>query len=320
MDIELQKTSAQPIDPSAQDKGATQTTAGVVLPTAAYEHLNSDGVIEALLNLEDEFAIPEDKTGVLPFFIGAIINAELAPADLVQAIQEGLGVPKESALKIAGVIKDKVLNPIAAALLIAAGVDVEPIPGASAKDAADLPGLAKELDPYLKQYEKSDVPSEKGATQQNSQLEPLTAGPRSANTEQRVPGMEVPGLRIMKDVKPPSAPVVPEVKKPEPVQPTPAPKIVAAPRPFMLHEEKPTLPNEPASLKINKNFAFDVGETAIRKPAPRPVAAELNTSFDSMLEQKKPAAPVTAKTVEAPKVVHYTSMRTPLSTDETPKN
>jgi hypothetical protein len=320
MDIDLPKTSAQPTNPPVQDVGAKQDNSAVILPSAAYEHLNSDGVIEALLGLEEEFTIPSDKTGVLPFFIGAIINGELAPADLVQAIQEGLGTSKENALKMAGVIKEKVLNPIAAALLIAVGVDVEPIPGASAKDTPDLPGLVKELDPYLKQYEKAEAPAGGVTPKAKEQLEPLVAGPRSAAAEQRVPGMEMPGLRVMKDVKPPAAPVLSEIKKPEPAQPTPAPKIVAAPRPFMLHEEKPILPNEPTSLKVNQNFSFDVGETSIRKTAPRPVAAELNSSFDSMLEQKKPAAPVTAKTVETPKVVHYTSMRTPLGADETPKN
>jgi hypothetical protein len=116
----------------------------------------------------------------------------------------------------------------------------------------------------------------------------------------------------MKDLKPP-------VPTPPPAQPVVKPVIVAATKPFMLHEEKPLAPTESAAVRVDKNFSFDAGPAPTLRASARPVAAELGSSFDAMLDPKKPAAPVIARTVETPKVVHYTSMKTPLDEAGRPK-
>jgi|GEM_PF-3270239 len=282
-----------------------------LLPQAIYNHLNSSATIDVLFEIEKEFAIPADKVDVIPYILGVIVNGELPPKSTVEALKIALKLNEESAVKIASILKDKVLNPIAGGLLLTTGIDLEPIPGSSAKDAKDLPALVAELEPYLPKEQQPETAAVKKAVRTPSgDLEPLVAGPvpplKPITSSPAIPGMETPGLRVMKDLKPPVV-----EKKPEPI----APKIVAGPRPFMLHEEKPIAPAEPTAIRVDKSFSFDAGMNPVSKPAARPVAAQLGSSFDAMLGQKKPVAPVTAKTNETPKVVHYTSLRTPLESN-----
>lgn len=290
------------------------------LPRSIIEHLNSSETLAVLYDLENRFRIGSDKVRVIPVLLSSIVTGDLESQAVVPALVATLGVSEKDAISIAGSIKDKILNPIAGGLLLVMGVDIEPIPGPSAKDAKDLPALTEELAPYLAQIEGQRTGEKRAPTTTEVKpkaaepLEPLVVGQRPAIAAQpKVPGMETPGLRTMKDVKPP----VIEPKKPEPVAEQ-KPQIVSAPKPFMLHEEKPVAPSSQPAIKTGPTFSFEVQSQTLRQ-AQKPVTASLNPSFEEMLEPKKtPVAPV-AKTVEAPKVVHYTSMRTPLS-EEKPKN
>lgn len=292
------------------------------LPRSIIEHLNSSETLAVLYDLENRFRIGSDKVRVIPVLLSSIVTGDLESQAVVPALVATLGVSEKDAISIAGSIKDRILNPIAGGLLLVMGIDIEPIPGPSARDAKDLPALTEELAPYLAQIEGQRTDEKRAPTMTGvkpksaEQLEPLVVGQRPAATVQaqpKVPGMETPGLRTMKDVKPP----VIELKKPEPVVEQ-KPQIVSAPKPFMLHEEKPVAPSSQPTIKTGPTFSFEVQPQTLRQ-AQKPVTASLNPSFEEMLEPKKtPVAPI-AKTVETPKVVHYTSMRTPLS-DEKPKN
>jgi hypothetical protein len=84
-------------------------------------------------------------------------------------------------------------------------------------------------------------------------------------------------------------------------------------KPFMLHEEKPVAPlNQPT----RESFSFRVQSQAEAPKGPRPAPAQFMSPFESSM--KKPVAPQMAKTTgpEIPKIVHYTTQRTPL--DEKP--
>lgn len=291
------------------------------LPRSIIEHLNSSETLAVLYDLENRFRIGSAKVRVIPVLLSSIVTGDLEPQAVVSALVATLGVSEKDATSIAGSIKDKILNPIAGGLLLAMGIDIEPIPGPSAKDAKDLPALTEELAPYLAQIEgqrtgEKQTPTTTG-TKPNAiePLEPLIVGQRPVVAAQpKVPGMETPGLRTMKDVKPP----VVELKKPEPVA-TEKPQTISTPKPFMLHEEKPVAPSNQPTIKTGAAFSFEVPPAQTLRQAQKPVTASLNPSFEEMLEPNKtPVAPV-AKTTETPKVVHYTSMRTPLS-EEKPKN
>jgi hypothetical protein len=80
-------------------------------------------------------------------------------------------------------------------------------------------------------------------------------------------------------------------------------------KPFMLHEEKPVAPlNQPT----RESFSFRVQPQAEAPKGPRPAPAQFMSPFESSM--KKPIAPQVAKTAgpEIPKIVHYTTQRTPL--------
>lgn len=311
-DVVKQNTAIQ----ADEDQGVVQR-----LPKLIADHLNSRETLDVIYDLEDKFAIGPEKVRVVPFILSSIAFGEIEPLDVVAALKIGLATTDENAKSIAGIIKDKILNPIAGGLLITEGVDIEPIPGPSAKDAKDLPELTKELEPYLAraEQEQNSKGATAGVTKPVSNLEPLVIGPKTQTNQPAKPagiGMETPGLRMMKDVKSP----VLETTKPEPVTPA-TPKATAAPRPFMLHEEKPLAPTESSALRVDKSFSFDAGQNPVQKTTARPAPAQFGSSFDSMLGQTKPVTPVTAKTpAETPKVVHYTSFKTALDEKGNPKS
>lgn len=278
-----------------------------LLPEAVRLHLNSDETIQTFLNLEKEYRLTPEKSRAMPLITGLIVEGSMQPKDAVEALTIALGVSTEQAKNIAGVIKDKVFNPIAGALLLISGIDIELIPGKSAKDAKDAPGLADELAPYFAaQPEQTKEGLKKSSA---SELEPLVVSPVKQPSQ---PGMVLPPtrqpLRPMNDVVAPQPAPKPEAK-PEPV------KMTAAPRPFMLHEEKPVAPQEQKPIKLESGFSFNPGPTqAVHQPV-KPVAAKLGASFEEILAPQKPVVNPTAKTTETPKVVHYTSLCTPLEAE-----
>lgn len=318
MDINTQNTPVSPVDADVQ--GQKRDTSLPPLPRAIYDYFGSPAYFDTLYALEEAFSIPPEKVGAIPFIIGAIVKGELDPKDVPEAIQVALGKSKEDALRIAEVIKDKILNPIAGGLLIAAGIDIEPIPGPSAKNAKDLPALAQELEPYLASLDKSEKPKTVPAgAKSTSDLEPLVAGPKNQAAAPAGVGMTTPGLRVMKDVRAPAA-IVAE-KKPEPAQPETISKLVAGQRPFMLHEEKPAATMESAAVRVDKNFSFDAGQNPAQKQAPRPATAQFGSSFDDALSPNKSIAPQPSKPApaEEPKVIHYTAFKTVLDENGNPK-
>ncbi|MDO8602060.1 MAG: hypothetical protein Q7R62_02975, partial [bacterium] len=218
MDNDIQKTpSISPTVVSVQDQNQDQDVSLPIIPSAIYDHLNSEATLQVIYALEKEFIIPSDKIGVIPFVLGALVTGEMEAKNVPEAFKIALGLKIEDATKLAGEIKDKILNPIAGGLLLTTGIDLEPIPGPSAKDAKDLPALLNELEPYLTQADRAQTSAAKAQSGASSDLEPLTIGPEPAISQmppkKTIPGMETPGLRMMKDVKPP-APIA--VKKTEP--------------------------------------------------------------------------------------------------------
>lgn len=273
-----------------------------LLPEAIQLHLNSKETLGAIIEIEKQFSIPDDKVRVIPFIVGAVVEGELDPRNAVEAFKLALGVSADRAKEVAAAVKDRVLNPIAGGLLLVSGIDIELIPGKSAKEAKDAPGLVDELAPYFAAQAQQVKEVRKGG----GELEPLIVSPVKQPSQ---PGMVLPPtrqpLRPMNDVVAPQPAPKLEIK-PEPV------KMTAAPRPFMLHEEKPVAPQEQKPIKVESGFSFNPAPTqSVRQPV-KPVAAKLGASFEEMLAPQKPVVNPTAKTTETPKVVHYTSMRTPL--------
>jgi len=276
MTTDLKKTNSASITPYNQ------------LPEAIREWFVSNEVYGAFLEAESRVVAGADKIRVIPDAIHDLVTGEIAPGEFVPRLQEGFGAPEAAVIAAATILKEKVLNPIAAPLKLIGDIDISVLPG-------------KNPEPKTKRPEE---------------LEPLIASP-AQNKAPIQPGMALPSLRpqagqrAMNDV---AAPKVPAALK----RATPEPKIMAAAKPFMLHEEKPVAPTETAGIHVDKNFTFDPGTTPISKITPRPAAAQLNSSFDSMLAVGKPAAPGTAKTAELPKIVHYTSMKTKLDENGKP--
>lgn len=291
-----------------QNKPTTQSRIAFdTLPGPIIDWLNSEEVFNNFLALEKRFSIPSKNVRVLPDLIEGLVTGALLASSAATTLQQNLGCSAQDAGAILLEIKERIINPISIPLRQISGIDLTVLPGVmpspdksiSIKEVTDEEG------------EEDELPV--GAPVKD--LEPLVTGPARAipDTQLKPVGMETPGLRTMKDVKAPEP-----IKKPEPT-PIQAPKIVETPRPFMLHEEKPIAPTESAALRVNTNFSFDAGPAPVIKTQPRPATAELGSSFDAILDKKKPVAPVTAKTVEIPKVVHYTSLKTPLDDQDRTK-
>lgn len=283
------------------------------LPGPIIDWLNSETVFAVFLALEKRFNITKQNVQVLPNVIGWLVTGELTPTQARDILQKDFAIPSSEAEMILLETKEQIINPISIPLRRLVGVDL-----------TGLPGAMPSSDKSISMEPEKEISDEEGiiSKPESKNLDPLIAGPKQATAQTRptVPGMETPGLRVMKDVKAPIAPAPIEIKKPEAPRPAPiTSKTVAAPRPFMLHEEKPLAPSEPAALRVNTNFSFDSGAAPVSRTIPRPVAAQFNSSSEAVLDQKKPATPVIAKTAEIPKVVHYTSMRTPLE-GERPTN
>ncbi len=336
MDELTQKSNQSPVVP-APAKAQSEPIAFELLPLAIRTHLNSKTSFETMYGLETEFNIPPEKMRVIPFILGAVVTGEMEAKSVVAALKLGLQVDDAAATKIASTIKDKILNPIAGGLLLTAGVDVEPMPGSSAKDATDLPELVEELNPFLAQ----ELGREK------SEPEPLSTAPSYDTTPLRTTnsspkpgvGMAEPGLRtIMSDLKKPQGEarssvargsVEGEIKSPtEPLRATGYPptgragELRTAPKPFMLHEEKPASPGAIRPVTQSESFVYTPSNLPTQpKTASRPATAQFGSSFEGMLESKKPETPAPARTQpETPKVVHYTSFKTTLDEQGNPKN
>lgn len=282
-----------------------------LLPEAIQLHLNTKETIASIIEIEKRFSIPDSKVRAIPFIIGALVEGEIDPRDTVEAIKAALTISTEQAKEIAATIKEKILAPIAGGLLIVSGIDIELIPGKSVLEAKDAPGLAEEMAPYLTQQpQPTPGPS---AAKKDTALEPLVVAPAPQRKVQ--PGMSLPPtrqpLRPMNDVVARPSEPKPEIK-PEPV------KLTAAPRPFMLHEEKPVAPQEQKAFRVDERFSFTPSPTQPTRTPAKPVTAKLGASFEEMLAPQKPANAPVSKTDESPKVVHYTAMKTMLS-DEKPK-
>ncbi len=260
------------------------------------------------MEAEQKFGIPNEKVRAIPFIISAVIVGELAPSNVVEMLKVELGLAQDKATELASFLKEKIFNPIAGGLLIISGIDVEPMPGQSAKEAKDAPGLEAELNALFQP--RSEAKQGKPAS---SEIEPLVATPKPQ------PGMALPPTRQaprpMNDIAAPKAAA--PTQKPAPTEP----KVTAAPKPFMLHEERPIAAEPIAPIRAEKNFSFDPGVSKpVVKPQSRPVAANFNSSFDSLLTPQKPAQPTVAKTAaEEPKVIHYTNFKTVLDESGNPK-
>ncbi len=293
----MENTSTQQATPvDIETLAAQKAGAFSLLPEAIRVWLTSDQVVDTVTLLNDKNHIPPGKLRIIPRDITRLVVGIIQPKEFVDQLKKDLGLPVEITQKIAAEIKGKILNPIAVALKNTTGIDISFIP---------VEAIGGEKIPPI------------GAPTPAQPLQPAqtpTSTPTSTVPVAPVqPGPEQPKARVISfsnNVAVSRPAPTPTSPTPTPVAPTqPTANVVSMKKPFMLHEEKPVAP---LSQPTRESFSFRVQPQAEVPKGPRPAPAQFISPFESSM--KKPVAPQTAKTAgpEIPKIVHYTTQRTPL--------
>ena len=255
------------------------------LPENLQKAYLSPGISEEVWRISQLNHLSREKTAMLAKIVGRVFLGFIDMDDMAAAIRDNIGLPPELAGSLAREIKRKIFAFYEA-------------------DILRVYAPAEELTEDEREAEREIVPREKPAT-------PIKITPREEQEEPKI----IPPARITDKSPVPTPAPLPKQISPAPSlvtprEPAPSAGALTPAAPFILHKEEKVAPL--AEKRSIREFEARVEISAPKETKPL-VSAELELGEEIPAIGTKKEAPIAKTPVSAPRTVHYSDLRTPVS-------